>query len=121
MKGRPWANLLKKICSRQKGRSGVVDSNFKRTYTFAGTVARQRNQAFQEVKVKMSIGSQQSEVIVRLERSVLIVPASNWTMIQKAANSRADAVCIDLEDAVAPPEKEASRANVARAFKELDF
>ena len=39
----------------------------------------------------------------------------------KTAGSAADAVCIDLEDAVAPREKEASRANVARAFTELDF
>ena len=59
--------------------------------------------------------------MVRLERSALIVPASNWKMIEKAAASQADAVCIDLEDAVAPGEKEASRANVIRAFGELDF
>ena len=57
----------------------------------------------------------------RLERSVLLVPASNWGMIQKTAAARADAVCIDLEDAVALDEKEASRANVARAYRELDF
>jgi citrate lyase subunit beta/citryl-CoA lyase len=57
----------------------------------------------------------------RLERSVLLVPASNWNMIQKTAGSKADAVCIDLEDAVTVDEKEASRANVVRAYKELDF
>ncbi len=57
----------------------------------------------------------------KLERSVLLVPASNWGMIQKTAASRADAVCIDLEDAVAPDEKEASRANVVMAYQELDF
>ena len=57
----------------------------------------------------------------RLERSILLVPASNWGMIQKTAAAQADAVCIDLEDAVAPSEKEASRANVIRAYKELDF
>ena len=57
----------------------------------------------------------------KLERSVLLVPASNWIMIQKTAAARADAVCIDLEDAVAPDEKEASRANVVRAYRELDF
>lgn len=54
-------------------------------------------------------------------RSYLITPASNPAMIAKAAQSGADAVCIDLEDAVAPNEKEASRANVARAFAEIDF
>jgi len=52
---------------------------------------------------------------------MLYVPASRPDMIDKAAASEADAVCIDLEDAVAVDEKPASRANVIRAFKELDF
>ena len=51
----------------------------------------------------------------RLERSMLFVPASRWPMIEKAAGSAADAVCIDLEDAVAFDEKPASRAKAARA------
>jgi citrate lyase beta subunit len=58
---------------------------------------------------------------VRLERSVLLVPGSSWKMIEKASAAGADAVCIDLEDAVAVTEKEAGRANVRRAFRELDF
>jgi citrate lyase subunit beta/citryl-CoA lyase len=58
---------------------------------------------------------------MRLERSALFVPASRWPMIEKAAASDADAVCIDLEDAVAPAEKEGARANVIRAFRELNF
>jgi citrate lyase beta subunit len=57
----------------------------------------------------------------RLERSVLLVPASNPGMIAKAAVSDADAVCIDLEDAVAPSEKEASRVHVIHALTHLDF
>ncbi len=57
----------------------------------------------------------------RLERSVLLAPASNWKMLQKTAAAEADAVCIDLEDAVAVDEKEASRANIVRAYTELDF
>src|SRR5438132_13940598 len=57
----------------------------------------------------------------RLERSMLYVPASRPPMIEKAAASEADAVCIDLEDAVAVDEKAASRANVVRAFRELNF
>jgi citrate lyase beta subunit len=57
----------------------------------------------------------------RLERSMLYVPASRPNMVEKAAASDADAVCIDLEDAVAVDEKVASRANVVRAFRELDF
>ena len=60
-------------------------------------------------------------VPLRLERSMLFVPASRWAMIEKAARSAADAVCIDLEDSVAPEEKAASRANVVRALRELDF
>ena len=42
-------------------------------------------------------------------------------MIPKAAASAADAVCIDLEDAVAPSEKAASRAHVVQALRTLDF
>jgi citrate lyase beta subunit len=57
----------------------------------------------------------------RLERSVLLAPASNWKMLQKTAASQADAVCIDLEDAVAVEEKETSRENIIRAYTELDF
>jgi citrate lyase subunit beta/citryl-CoA lyase len=57
----------------------------------------------------------------RRERNMLFVPAARWTMIGKAAASAADAVCIDLEDSVPAGEKEASRANVVKAFTELDF
>jgi len=52
---------------------------------------------------------------------MLYVPASKPTMIAKAAASAADAVCIDLEDAVVPDEKPAARANVVRALHEIDF
>jgi citrate lyase beta subunit len=57
----------------------------------------------------------------RPERSVLAVPASNWRMVEKGVASDADVVFLDLEDAVAPGEKVASRANVVRAFRELDW
>jgi citrate lyase subunit beta/citryl-CoA lyase len=52
---------------------------------------------------------------------MLFVPAVRWPMIEKAAGSPADAVCIDLEDSVPPAEKAGARANVIRAFKEIDF
>jgi len=42
-------------------------------------------------------------------------------MIEKGVASDADVVFLDLEDAVAPAEKVASRANVVRAFQELDW
>ena len=57
----------------------------------------------------------------RLSRTTLFVPASRPDMIPKAAASAADAVCIDLEDAVAPNEKAASRAHVVQALRTLEF
>lgn len=57
----------------------------------------------------------------RRSRSMLFVPATRWNMLEKAAASTADAVCLDLEDSVAPAEKQIARANAARALRELDF
>jgi malyl-CoA/(S)-citramalyl-CoA lyase len=51
----------------------------------------------------------------------LFVPATRPEMIAKAAASAAGAVCIDLEDSVAPAEKPAARGNAARALGSLDF
>jgi citrate lyase beta subunit len=51
----------------------------------------------------------------------LFVPASRPEMIAKAAASAAAAVCIDLEDAVAPDEKPAARGHAVRALAALDF
>ncbi len=58
---------------------------------------------------------------LKLERTMLFVPAARWSMIEKAVVSAADAVCLDLEDSVPDAEKPAGRANAARAFRELDF
>ncbi|HEX4931954.1 MAG TPA: CoA ester lyase [Gemmatimonadaceae bacterium] len=60
-------------------------------------------------------------IVPRLSRSMLFVPASRPDMVAKAARSEADAVCLDLEDAVAPDQKEASRALVVEALTTLDF
>jgi citrate lyase subunit beta/citryl-CoA lyase len=54
-------------------------------------------------------------------RSMLFVPGSRPEMMTKAAASEADAVCLDLEDSVAPDEKSAARVHVARALTEIDF
>jgi len=59
--------------------------------------------------------------MTRLTRSMLFVPAVRWPMIEKAAVSAADAVCLDLEDSVPYDQKAAGRADVIRAFNELDF
>lgn len=56
-----------------------------------------------------------------VERSVLSVPGSNWSMIQKALATAADEVLLDLEDAVAPGAKAESRGTVARALRDLDW
>ncbi len=57
----------------------------------------------------------------RVTRTMLFVPATRPAMMAKAAASAADAVCFDLEDSVAPPEKAAGRANIVQALRELDF
>ena len=57
----------------------------------------------------------------RLQRSELAVPASNPAMIDKAADSAADYVFLDLEDAVAPPEKEKARKLAIQALNDIDW
>lgn len=57
----------------------------------------------------------------RRRRSELATPASSEKMIAKAADSKADLIFLDLEDAVAPQEKQRARANVVEAFRELNW
>jgi citrate lyase subunit beta/citryl-CoA lyase len=57
----------------------------------------------------------------RLQRSELAVPGSNPKMIQRAAESEADYVFLDIEDAVAPADKEQARANIIKALHEIDW
>jgi Citrate lyase beta subunit len=58
---------------------------------------------------------------MRLRRTELSTPASNLHMITKAAASAADLVLLDLEDAVAPGEKEAARAKIVHSLTTLDW
>ena len=58
---------------------------------------------------------------MRLRRTQLAVPGSSIKMMRSAAASNADEVFLDLEDSVAPSEKEPSRAKVVQALKELDW
>ncbi len=62
-----------------------------------------------------------TDSMARLTRSMLFVPGTRPDMMQKAAQSAADAVCLDLEDSVALDQKEASRANIIQALQHLDF
>jgi citrate lyase subunit beta/citryl-CoA lyase len=54
-------------------------------------------------------------------RSCLSVPGSSEKMLAKAPTLGADMVFLDLEDAVAPLEKEAARAKVVDAVKNQDW
>lgn len=58
---------------------------------------------------------------LRVQRSELAVPGSNLEMIEKAAAGAADFVFLDLEDAVAPPDKERARGNVIEALNDIDW
>jgi malyl-CoA/(S)-citramalyl-CoA lyase len=57
----------------------------------------------------------------RLNRSELAVPGSNYRFLEKAAQSTADVVFLDLEDAVAPDDKPQARKNVIKAINEIDW
>ena len=57
----------------------------------------------------------------KLRRSCLAVPGSNPKMMASAANSAADQIFLDLEDAVAPNEKKGARAKVVEALNTNDY
>jgi len=57
----------------------------------------------------------------RLQRSELAVPGSNPGMFVKALGGEADYIFLDLEDAVAPADKEQARKNVIQALLEHDW
>ncbi|WP_026608300.1 HpcH/HpaI aldolase/citrate lyase family protein [Methylocapsa acidiphila] len=57
----------------------------------------------------------------RLHRSELAVPGSNPGLFEKAAKSAADIIFLDVEDAVAPDDKEQARKNIIAALNEIDW
>jgi malyl-CoA/(S)-citramalyl-CoA lyase len=57
----------------------------------------------------------------RLHRSELAVPGSNPALFEKAANSAADIVFLDLEDAVAPDDKAQARRNIIQGLNDIDW
>jgi malyl-CoA/(S)-citramalyl-CoA lyase len=57
----------------------------------------------------------------RLNRSELAVPGSQPQLFEKAAQSAADVVFLDLEDAVAPDDKLAARKNIIQAIGDIDW
>jgi malyl-CoA/(S)-citramalyl-CoA lyase len=60
-------------------------------------------------------------VPARLYRSKLFVPGSRPALFEKAAAGEADVVCLDLEDSVAPADKEKAREAIVRALNEIDW
>ncbi|HSF93397.1 MAG TPA: CoA ester lyase [Thermohalobaculum sp.] len=57
----------------------------------------------------------------RPRRSVLYMPGSKARALEKARSLPADALILDLEDAVGPSEKEAARAMIAEAVRARGF
>ena len=58
---------------------------------------------------------------MKIYRSILAVPANNPRMVENALASAADAVFLDLEDAVAPDSKAEARKDIVCALKELEW
>ncbi|MCH7930181.1 MAG: CoA ester lyase [Proteobacteria bacterium] len=57
----------------------------------------------------------------RLHRSELAVPGNQPRFFEKAAASAADAIFLDLEDSIAPDDKEQARRNVIEALNDIDW
>ncbi|MEK7245168.1 MAG: aldolase/citrate lyase family protein, partial [Pseudomonadota bacterium] len=57
----------------------------------------------------------------RLNRSELAVPGSSLRFLEKAPGSAADVIFLDLEDAVAPDDKEQARKNIIQALNDMDW
>jgi len=56
-----------------------------------------------------------------LHRSELAVPGSNPSLFEKAAKGAAHIIFLDLEDAVAPDDKEQARKNIIQALNDMDW
>ncbi len=69
----------------------------------------------------MSFTTIEPNAPVRLYRSKLFVPGSRPQLFEKAAASAADVVCLDLEDAVAPSDKDTARGNIVAALNDVDW
>ena len=65
--------------------------------------------------------TEMTEATARLNRSELAVPGSNRRFLEKAAQSAADVVFLDLEDSVSPSFKDEARQNVIEALNDLDW
>ncbi|MEN9849614.1 MAG: hypothetical protein RL368_2354 [Pseudomonadota bacterium] len=57
----------------------------------------------------------------RLHRSELAVPGTNPAFFEKAAQSNVDCIFLDLEDSIAPDDKEVARKNIVAALNDIDW
>jgi len=57
----------------------------------------------------------------KLRRSMLFIPGNHPAMLQNGGVFGADSVILDLEDAVAPTEKDAARFLIASALRTVDY
>lgn len=58
---------------------------------------------------------------MELRRSMLFIPGNSPAMLQNGGVFGADSVILDLEDAVAPTEKDSARMLVAHALQHVDY
>ena len=58
-----------------------------------------------------------SERVIRARRSFIFSPGLKPEMFPKALASGADIVCVELEDGIAPKDKDAARANALKLFE----
>jgi malyl-CoA/(S)-citramalyl-CoA lyase len=77
--------------------------------------------AIQHEDIPVSFTTIERQAPLRLYRSKLFVPGSRPALFEKAAAGPADVVCLDLEDAVAPSDKEAARDNIVQALNDVDW
>lgn len=59
--------------------------------------------------------------VARPNRCQLFGPGSRTALFEKMASSAADVINLDLEDSVAPSDKDTARANVIAATREIDW
>lgn len=69
----------------------------------------------------MSFRQVERRVPPRLYRSKLFVPGSRPALFAKAAAGMADVICLDLEDSVAPGDKDKAREDVVAALNDIDW
>lgn len=65
--------------------------------------------------------SETNSGVPQLLRSVLYMPGNNTRAMEKAQTLGADAIIMDLEDSVAPEEKQLARQNIVTALSEYDY